>query len=140
MGEFTYIGTSALINRGENALRAALLESAEHLVGSAQAATPVDTGTLRGSIHAGELEGGGASMRILVQTGGEASAYAIYVHEGTGPHVILPREKEALAFGGVVVRKVNHPGTRAYKYLEGPLIAMRPVYLAALERAAAGVY
>lgn len=29
----------------------------------------------------------------------------------TKPHVILPRNKKALAFGGRVVKKVNHPGS-----------------------------
>lgn len=30
----------------------------------------------------------------------------------TRPHVILPRNKKALAFGGRVVKKVNHPGSK----------------------------
>lgn len=29
----------------------------------------------------------------------------------TGPHVITPRNKKALAFGGRVVKRVNHPGS-----------------------------
>lgn len=29
----------------------------------------------------------------------------------TRPHVIVPRNKKALAFGGKVVKKVNHPGS-----------------------------
>ncbi|WP_337050178.1 phage virion morphogenesis protein, partial [Serratia fonticola] len=29
----------------------------------------------------------------------------------TRPHVILPRNKQALAFNGRVVKKVNHPGS-----------------------------
>lgn len=30
----------------------------------------------------------------------------------TRPHVILPRNKQALAFNGRVVKKVNHPGSK----------------------------
>lgn len=30
----------------------------------------------------------------------------------TRPHVILPRNKKGLAFGGRVVKKVNHPGSK----------------------------
>lgn len=30
----------------------------------------------------------------------------------TKPHVIRPRTKRALAFGGIVVRQVNHPGSK----------------------------
>jgi len=41
-------------------------------------------------------------------------AYAAMLHFGgqTRPHVIRPRFKRALAFGGVVVRQVNHPGSK----------------------------
>lgn len=136
MAEFTYIGTGKLIALGQSALRAALVESAEHLVGAAQAASPVETGTLRASIHAGDVVGGGASVSIRVSTGGEANDYAIFVHEGTGPHIILPKNAKALAFGGIVVKKVHHPGTRAVKFLSNPLIANRPFYREAIARAA----
>jgi hypothetical protein len=46
--------------------------------------------------------------------------YAIYVHEGTRPHLILPRIKEALYWEGAryPVKKVNHPGTQANRFLE----------------------
>lgn len=46
--------------------------------------------------------------------------YSVFVHEGTRPHVILPKAKRALAnrrtdemFG----KRVNHPGTRANPYM-----------------------
>lgn len=40
--------------------------------------------------------------------------YAAIQHFGgqTAPHVIRPRNKKALAFGGRVVAKVNHPGSK----------------------------
>jgi hypothetical protein len=44
--------------------------------------------------------------------------YAVYVNEGTSPHVILPRRRSALRFvkrGRVIfAKKVHHPGTKAY--------------------------
>ena len=45
--------------------------------------------------------------------------YAIFVHEGTGPHVILPVKKNALMWPGAAhpVKKVNHPGTRANPFM-----------------------
>lgn len=45
---------------------------------------------------------------------GTNKAYAAIQQFGgtTAPHVIRPRFKRALAFGGVVVRQVNHPGSR----------------------------
>lgn len=45
---------------------------------------------------------------------GTNKAYAAIHQFGgtTRPHVIKPRDKRALAFGGVIVRQVNHPGSR----------------------------
>lgn len=45
--------------------------------------------------------------------------YAMYVHEGTGPHVIMPVNKKALMWPGAShpVRKVNHPGSRANPFM-----------------------
>jgi len=45
---------------------------------------------------------------------GTNKAYAAIQHFGgtTSPHVIRPKFARALAFGGVVVRQVNHPGSK----------------------------
>ncbi|MEY4427461.1 MAG: hypothetical protein RLZZ182_150 [Pseudomonadota bacterium] len=45
---------------------------------------------------------------------GTNKAYAAAHQFGatTRPHVIKPKVKRALAFGGVVVRQVNHPGSK----------------------------
>lgn len=46
--------------------------------------------------------------------------YAVYVHEGTRPHVILPKIKQALYWKGAKypVKIVHHPGTSPRKFLE----------------------
>jgi phage gpG-like protein len=41
----------------------------------------------------------------------------------TKPHVIRPKFKRALAFGGVVVRQVQHPGS---KIPARPFLALTP--------------
>lgn len=48
-----------------------------------------------------------------------AVKYAVYVHEGTRPHLILPRVKRALYWEGAghPVRRVLHPGTKANRFL-----------------------
>ena len=57
--------------------------------------------------------------------------YALYVHEGTRPHVIRARRAAALVFywekvGAVVAfRQVNHPGTRAQPFLRDALDVLR---------------
>lgn len=115
MPQVTYIGLPALLKRGADALESALDTAAEDLVGRAQAEAPVDTGTLRASIHvAGGTRAGNASSRSrsrTVATGGESSEYAIFQHEGTSR------------------------GVPATKFLEVPLLGMAPVYRAYLERA-----
>lgn len=60
----------------------------------------------------------GSGLRL----GREPVFYAPYIEEGTRPHDIFPRNKQALAFsvgrgkkGKVVVKSVHHPGTKAYR-------------------------
>lgn len=140
MATITYIGYAALQARAMSAVTAAVVESAEHLTAAAQAASGVDTGTQRAGIHVADVTVGGLTVSARVQTGGESSGYSIYNHEGTRAHVIRPRNGKALAFNGVVVRSVNHPGTAPSKFLERPLLENRPVYLAAMAAASRGVF
>lgn len=57
--------------------------------------------------------------------------YALWHHEGTGPHIIRPRFKKALRFpgrgpGGVVFAMVvHHPGTAPNRFLTDSLPAAR---------------
>ena len=139
MPEVSYIGLPALIGRAMGAVEAAVGQAAEDLQGRAQGATPVDTGTLRASIHVEGPKVGGTEVTAMVKTGGESSEYAIFVHEGTGPHKITAHGK-ALAFDGHFAKSVNHPGTPAFKFLERPLLEMTPVYIAYLQRAAAAAF
>lgn len=66
----------------------------------------------------GELE---ARVGANPAPGNYKVGYAIYMHRGTRPHVILPRQAKALRFvvnGRIVyAAKVNHPGTRPRPYL-----------------------
>lgn len=65
----------------------------------------------------------------------EARAAALYLERGTRPHVIKPRTRRALRFAAtaagrrltgsprkgadvVFARKVNHPGSKAYPFME----------------------
>ena len=47
--------------------------------------------------------------------------YAIFVHEGTKPHIIRPKNKRGLAnkkTGAFFGKEVKHPGTKANPYLQ----------------------
>ena len=84
--------------------------------------TPVDTGRLRSSERLSfNLSGANPSFKVSTNV-----QYAEYVHDGTRPHVIRPRRKQALKFrvGGMTVfaKVVNHPGTRARPFFERALV------------------
>lgn len=90
-----------------------LRDSANYLKAEMEARVPVRTGRLRQSIAIREQ-----SNSITV---GPDTEYAEFVEFGTRPHVIKPKNKKALAFmaGGqmVVVKQVNHPGTKAKPFV-----------------------
>ena len=135
------MGTPALLAKGMAAVTQATVESGEDLTGKAMAAeTAVDTGALKAGIHAEPPKISGFSVTVRVATGGESSEYAIWVHEGTGPHIIRAKNAKFLHFGNVFVKQVNHPGTKAIKYLERPLLENAPVYLAHIAKAARAVF
>lgn len=51
-----------------------------------------------------------ANTLILGFDGARDAKLAAIHHGGSDPYVIRPRNKKALAFGGIVRRRVNHPG------------------------------
>jgi phage gpG-like protein len=68
------------------------------------------SGTLRNSIVA-EHDANSAVVGVGFGKGAEKYA-AIHQFGGkTSPHVIRPKNKKALAFGGIVRKSVNHPGS-----------------------------
>lgn len=115
MSTFRYVGYGVLHAKGIAAVAHATGQSLEHLLGACQAATPVETGTLRASEHVDGPHLGGDSVIGYVRTGGEADEYALYVHEGTSK--MAPR-----------------------KYMEGPLVANKGTYANAIKAAAAGQF
>jgi Bacteriophage HK97-gp10, putative tail-component len=142
MPEVTYIGLAALDALAMAAVEEAVTFSAEDLVGQQMAAAPVKTGTLRASIHVESIVRNGDGVTAITATGGESSKYAIFVHEGTGPHEIHPSAAQALFWPGAEhpVKVVHHPGTHPDPYMSDPLLANVPVYSEAMARAAAGVF
>jgi hypothetical protein len=84
-------------------------------------------GTLRDSIVKRMVSRGG-ELECLV---GSDDPIALLHHEGTVPHMIVPRAKPRLVFywpkaGGVVsFKRVNHPGTQPNRYLVDALTVLR---------------
>lgn len=46
-----------------------------------------------------------------------SSPLADIIEYGTSGHEITPKRKKALAFDGIVVKRVNHPGTRKQPFM-----------------------
>ena len=77
----------------------------------------VDTGALRRSIRYQVVR----DSRGLIATVGSDNRIALMHHNGTKPHIIMPRRAQTLRFysrGRIVYSKlVHHPGTKPNKYL-----------------------
>ena len=80
---------------------------------------PVRTGNLGRQVKEGAIRTVGP--RTVHGSVLDTADYALYVHEGTRPHLIRPRRAKALRFeiGGrtVFAKLVRHPGTRARPFL-----------------------
>jgi hypothetical protein len=89
----------------------------------ARALVGVRTGTLRNSLHMRHMKDP-RGQHIWV---GSTLDYALAHHEGTGPRTIVPKSGKMLRFvsrGRVVyTHSVQHPGTKANKYLSNALRA-----------------
>jgi hypothetical protein len=88
----------------------------------AKVLAPVDTGRLRASIRIESRRN--LAFRSIYTVGSDLS-YAVMVHDGTRPHIIRPKNAQALRFriGGRIVyaKVVHHPGTRARPFLDDAL-------------------
>jgi hypothetical protein len=88
---------------------------------SARARVGVRTGALRASLHMRHMRDP-RGQQVWI---GSSLKYALAHHEGTKPHVITPKSGKMLRFvsrGQVVyAHSVNHPGTKANRYLADAL-------------------
>lgn len=114
----------AQLNRTiRGASRAELETTSRQVMNRAKVLTPVDTGRLRASI---QIESRRTLTLRSVYTIGTNVSYAGYVHDGTRPHRINPRNANGVLrfrMGGRIVyaRYVNHPGTQARPFLDRAL-------------------
>ena len=98
-----------LVQRGRRVLNAARLQ-----VG-------VDTGKLKASLGMSH-ERSARGQFVMV---GSKLNYAYMHHEGTKPHIITPKRSQVMVFNKgsrvIYATHVNHPGTRANRYLKDNL-------------------
>lgn len=93
--------------------KAIVASSAEIQKNATKSLVPWRTGNLVQSFGNGIVIG-----RLIARVGPTAS-YAIFVHEGTKAHVIRPKTAKALFWPGAShpVKSVNHPGTKANRFM-----------------------
>ena len=106
-----------LLNNPNGPTGRVLRKKGSYVLKAAKAQVGVRTGALKQSIHQRHLrDSRGQYVRI-----GSDKPYALAHHEGTRPHRITPNRAQALKFtarGAVIYAGVvNHPGTKANKYL-----------------------
>ena len=104
-------GLNLAIGAINKAVAEELDDTAHKVERQAKELVPIDTGALRSSIS---TSGGGLDYSITAST-----PYAKYIEDGTRPHVITGNPY--LIWDGQIngpVKSVNHPGNRAYKYME----------------------
>ena len=94
-----------------------LLKLAARVARLAKAQVGVDTGALRRSISYRVVRRYGGLTAVI----GSDNRIAFLHHEGSRPHIILPRRAQTLRFysrGRIVYSKVvHHPGTKPNRYL-----------------------
>ena len=104
------------------ASRSELETAARQVMNRAKVLAPVRTGRLRASIRIEARRT--ATLRSKFTIGSDVE-YAAFVNDGTRPHIIRPRTRQALKFriGGRVVfaKVVHHPGTRPRPFLDKAL-------------------
>ena len=110
-----------LLKHQDGAVGQYLKRKGNEILISARSKVGVRTGALRASLHMRHMRDP-RGQQIWI---GSKLNYALAHHEGTKPHVITPKSGKMLRFvsrGQVVyAHSVNHPRTKANKYLADAL-------------------
>lgn len=96
-------------------IEAFLLRVGSEIVSDAKDIAPFATGNLIADVQVWDDN----ISNLEIEIGNSKLApYAIFVHDGTKPHEIRPKNKKALKTPFGPRKKVNHPGTKANPYLQ----------------------
>jgi hypothetical protein len=110
-----------LLNQPGGEVGQYLQKKGNEILASARTRVGVRTGRLRASLHMRHMRDARGQYLWI----GSEESYALDHHEGTRPHVITPKTGKVLRFvsrGRIVyAHSVNHPGTRANRYLSDAL-------------------
>lgn len=94
---------------------------ADRVIAVAEANSPVKTGEYRASFRKERTRVRGKAAVTIKNI----APHALIVEYGSGPHIIEPKNKQALYWPGAAhpVKRVHHPGTKAFHVLRNALRA-----------------
>lgn len=123
MAEETIIGGAELdsfmqqlpVKVERNILRSALRAGVNEFKDEAKVRVPVDEGDLRASFRTTTRSRRG-TVYVSLKVGGKKAPHAHLVEFGTAAHKIMAKKQDALAFNGVAVREVDHPGAKPHPF------------------------
>jgi hypothetical protein len=104
-----------ITNKDKKNLEAFLFRVGSEIVSDAKNLAPYATGNLERDI---QLWDDNISNLEIEVGNSKLTPYAVWVHDGTKPHEIRPKNKKALKTPFGPRKKVNHPGTKANPYLQ----------------------
>ena len=106
-----------LLKQPQGAVGRSLARRGNKVLNAARAQVGVDTGRLKASLkmtHDRSIRG----QFVMV---GSKLNHALMHHQGTRPHIITPNRSQVMVFANkgrvIYATRVNHPGTRANRYL-----------------------
>jgi len=99
-----------------NILRAALRAGINEFKAEIKQNVPVDSGALRSSVQV-SVKSKRGTVYARVKVGGKKAPHAHLVEFGTAAHKIKAKKHHALAFGGLTVQEVDHPGAKSHPFV-----------------------
>lgn len=107
-------------NLAQETMELALLKSCRLVQSVARAKHRFRTkkGCLEKSVEFTVIPG---TLEGIIQLNESVAPYAAWVHDGTRPHLIVPKAKRALRWSGsagfIFAKRVHHPGTKKDQFL-----------------------
>ena len=101
-------------------MRGALRAGINVIKDEVKANVPVKSGTLRAGIKVSTRSSRGV-VSAKVKTTGKHAHIARWLEYGVAAHIIRPRRKKSLSFGGTAVEGVNHPGLKPKPFMRPAL-------------------
>lgn len=108
--------------------RGALMDGANQMAGVGSQKIPRKTGQTASKIKTKKEDAFGNTVSV-----GASGPEAFWMEYGTKKHEILPSNKKALKFGNTFVKKLQHPGVKARRWLRGAYKVVAPILYARLE-------